>query len=211
MDAFGIVKPAVRALAAHGRSVYDSYIDCSPRHKTRKKRADRRDDTWRITNGHAILDTVLRSASFPGYDYGRVAAFLAGNLSAGGDVPACSRRAPHFLQHLVADWERCSEIHDDFDLDICRNMEYAMRYGRDLVYTESGYFGLTSEGEAEEGLWLVVMGGSDDLVLLREKATETDTWYEYVDRVFLNHYDAKIEKLEDLRGNTTIQRLEIRS
>lgn len=234
-DVYEIVKPAVLALARQTRSVYAPYLGRSSEHEMKKRLAARwrrrkrartfyrrkkvtrryranttRDQAQQITNGHVLLDTIFGSRSVAGYNPKQVAAFLAWKLSTDSDIPACSRQAPRSLQGMIDLWEARSEARDDFDLDICHNMEDKVRYDRDLVYTHSGYFGLTNKGEAEEGLWVAVVGGSMDLVLLREKRSGGDTWYEFVDRIYLNYYGAKVEKLEDMRGNTTIQRLEIR-
>ncbi|KAI1371190.1 ankyrin repeat-containing domain protein [Hypoxylon crocopeplum] len=230
-DVYGIVKPAVQALARHGRSVYDPYLGRNktnkkpatlsrrskalkvsfPRNKTlRRSGPNHRDQVEQMTNGHAILDTIFGSDSVSGYDDEQVAAFLAWKLSVDADVPSCSKQAPHYLQSRITKWEARSRARKDFDLDICHNMEDELLYETELVYTEKGYFGLTNRGEAQEGLWVAIVGGAHFPVLLREKRENQDVWYEFVDRVFLNHLTETVEKLEDMHGNVRIQRLEIR-
>jgi hypothetical protein len=89
-------------------------------------------------------------------------------------------------------------------------MENDLRYSRDLVLTRNGYFGLTNQNEAEEGLLIALVGGARDLVLLREKTEGDVTWYEFVDRIFLNYLSEVVEQLNDIHGNTMVQGLEIR-
>lgn len=243
MDVYGIVKPMVLALAGHGRRVYDPYLGPGPGPQMKKRPATRRwrrrkrtknfrrkkkvtgksqadtrnDARHQITNGRVLLDTILDlvfNGEFEHEHYKQAATFLAWKLSKDVEAPVRSRKAPRFLRRMIASWEARSREGDDFDLEICYEMEDRARYDTDLVYTKSGYFGLTNKGEAEEGMWVAVVGGADDLVLLREKSSDGDgdgdMWYEFVDRVYLNHGGRRIEQLKDMCGDRTVRRLEIR-
>ncbi|KAI1775313.1 ankyrin repeat-containing domain protein [Hypoxylon cercidicola] len=236
MDVYESVKLAVLALGRFGRSIYDPYLDYDPDPKTKKRlapslmqgepakraRHEKRITTQsqmntfseqarQISNGHAILDTIFASKGVDRYDKEQVGAFLGWKFSTDDmPSPAYSGQPLDFLQGMMSFWEARSKARGGSDLDIGHNMEDAAQHDSDLVYTESGYFGLTNKGEAEEGLWVAIVGGSTAPVLLREKRSGEDAWYELVDRIHLNHCGRSVEKLEDMRGNVAIRRLEIR-
>lgn len=68
-----------------------------------------------------------------------------------------------------------------------------------------------NKGEAEEGMAIALVGGSRYLTLLRERKDDSqERWYEYVDRVFMDHLDGNIKTLDQIDKNAIIERLEIR-
>jgi hypothetical protein len=63
----------------------------------------------------------------------------------------------------------------------------------------------------EKGLVAAILGGANNIALLRERGKASERWYQYVDRLFMPDLEkSNIEKLEDLDKDAKIERLEIR-
>lgn len=236
-DAYSIVKSMAQALARCGRRVYEgrgasgkkgeigrekkssrskAMVFRRPKRVNTKRLPDTTDedteeDNKAQTNGQALLTAIFTQNGVSAEEHAEAAAFLAWKLSTDKDIPKSARKPPVYLQSLVAAWETRSQARKDFDLTICQKMEGRLRYDADLVYTEKGNFGLTNKGEAEEGMAIALVGGSRYLTLLRERKDDSqERWYEYVDRVFMDHLDGNIKTLDQIDKNAIIERLEIR-
>lgn len=234
-DAFEIVKLIVLALARLGKSIYHPTLDSANDTRTKRqvplKLKGRRSSKVRFqkstkrqpptstrietpgdTKGQAMMGVLFEEWGKDLEEDTRFATYLIWKMSKDERVPASVRKVPPYLNHSVSGWEAESRLRKDFDLEICKNMENRLRYGRDLVYTEQGYFGLTNQDEAEEEMVIALLGGDSHLGLLKEMNNGHETWYEYVDRVFLGHLtkDIQVQALDQLDKNARIERLELR-
>lgn len=232
-DAYGVVKEVVRGLADMGRGIYEEF---STRESGAKKHSKKRSsaqgkkasrvrfaksdkdnvsarkpaETFRNTNGQVMLKALFESWGSNLKEDTDFAAFLAWKLAKDEEAPDFCKRPPVHLSRALEDWEARSKVRKDFDLDICQRMENRMRYDRDLVYTEKGYFGLTNGGEAEEDMKVALVGGDHYFSLLEEICDDQESWYEYVDRIHMPHVTKEVQRLEQLDKNAKVERLELR-
>lgn len=138
-----------------------------------------------------------------------VVTFLAYQLSIGETTPSVSKEVPEVLKERVEDWQDEAEHHRHFDLDVWEYIEDALRYDVDLVLTAKGHFGLVTKGEAEKGLRIALVGSANELCLLRIRADGEESWYEYVEDVYMAHLVDDLSLIV-FRKDLQSQRLEIR-
>ncbi|OBS20375.1 hypothetical protein FPOA_06748 [Fusarium poae] len=163
------------------------------------------------TNLAALLRTLMSLGDCSADESMNFEAYVAWKLMMDNDTSEIFRAPPDSLQDRIGAWKTSSKELPDFDLSVCKNMERLHCYGYDLVYTEKGHFGLAPSREGNEGLVLAVVGGCRDLVLLRRKSSDQDTWYEYVSQVYMYGWTKdKIRTVEDLGGDLKEVRFEIR-
>ncbi|GKU22713.1 unnamed protein product [Fusarium langsethiae] len=139
------------------------------------------------------------------------AAYVVWQLMLDNDTSEIFKAPPDFLQDGIKAWERSSQERINFDLAICKKMANRHRCRYDLVYTEKGHFGRALRREGDEDLVVTVVGGCEDLVLLRKSSIGGDTRYEYFSKVWMYGWTKhKIKTVEDLGDNLEEVRLEIR-
>lgn len=199
-DIYEIVKPTVQALADLGRGIFDVYPAS-------------RGVSENMSNLDALSDTLSWVSDIVkegGIATDEAVAFLAWKISADGDTHSLSKKLPKKLRREVREWGIWSKESCDFDLGISERMEDDAQYDIDLVYTENGYFGLTNLREGEKGMVVAILGGAEEIGLLRENEGSGDKWYEYIDVIYMNHMKAHFGTLDDIQEGARVKRLEIR-
>ncbi|KAJ3546964.1 hypothetical protein NM208_g1736 [Fusarium decemcellulare] len=173
-DAYSILLPAAHALARQGRSIYDIYpVGREPESGRDKDEApksrEREQLVPRSTNAEALFSTMMDLNKSPveksttaADEYRQIMiGFLAWSFSRDDNAPDQSRQAPNYAQQTSEQWATMADDEDnfeDFTLSQLKRMEDMLRYDRDLIYTENGFFGLTKSGEAEEGTSVALIG-----------------------------------------------------
>lgn len=209
MDVYVIFMSIVQALSKRARDLYDLYMEkveesADPSTKSLYNSPE-------TTNGRVMLQTILEANNNTAEkdQDAEIYSYLLWRLSKSTDTPRQSTAVPPATQTNVTDWETISQGQADFDLDICRTMDKRLRFGKDVILTEKGYFGLTNGGEAQEGMVVALVSGAENLCLLEENTDGRETWYEYVDVVHLRLLE-RIETREQITGEAGVKTLEIR-
>ncbi|GKU16491.1 unnamed protein product, partial [Fusarium langsethiae] len=167
--------------------------------------------TYSRTNVAALLNTLMDLHDCSTEEGMGFAAYVVWQLMLDNDTSEIFKAPPDFLQDGIKAWERSSQERINFDLAICKKMANRHRCRYDLVYTEKGHFGRALRREGDEDLVVTVVGGCEDLVLLRKSSIGGDTRYEYFSKVWMYGWTKhKIKTVEDLGDNLEEVRLEIR-
>lgn len=221
-----ILSLAAEALGNRQQSIYDLYpvgdgFDINSTKEERQKQTQSIGSLRKSTNAGALFDTIFRLDSLPhSSDDGMTAdrafilliGYLAWTIYRDVDTLEQSRTVPDYVKRATDRWFEESidaEAFIDFEIDNLTLMEDLLRYNKDLIYTENGYFGLTNHGEAEDGLSIALVGKDSTFRLLRKKENH-NPYYEYVDVVFLNFMGEEIDKPEKAYKNINRERLEFR-
>lgn len=174
------------------------------------------------TNVGALLDTIFRLTWLPcgGDDeiktdediadeaFSLLLGYMVWTLSRKVDAP----EPPEYAKQAANPWfEEFTnpEAFTDFEIDNLVLMEGLLRYGKDLIYTENGYFGLANSGEAEDGMPIALVGNDLSFRLLRKRGA-SKPYYEYVDLVSINFMGQEIDMPEKAYKNIILERLEFR-
>ncbi|KAF4948157.1 hypothetical protein FGADI_9852 [Fusarium gaditjirri] len=209
-----IILSAAQAVEKQGRRMYDTYPAGG---KSVSDRHDTPGDEHLIpsnTNAMAMFTTMMdiKEKSATENDttqeplHRLLIGYLTWLLSKGKQTP---NQDPDYAQQASEIWSSKSSDtagFADFLFTNLQSMEGMLRYGRDLVYTEKGYFGLTNSGEAEEGMPVAMISRDNEFRLLREK----EKFYEFVDTVFFNFLDAEFSEPADIYKEIELERLELR-
>ncbi|KAF4446834.1 putative ankyrin repeat domain protein [Fusarium austroafricanum] len=218
-----IILSAVQAIEKQGRSIYDIYpIGGEP--------DSDRNDTPRIegdehlipnnTNAMVMFTTMMDFKDKPAAENDTTTPETLHRLSIGYLTWLLSKaeetsnqeapnQDPGYAQQARKIWSSMSSDKADFTdflFTKLQSMEGMLRYGKDLVYTEKGYFGLTNSGEAEEGMSVAMISRDNEFRLLRKR----ETFYEFVDTVFFNFLDKEFSEPEDIYKGLELERLELR-
>ncbi|KAI1365034.1 ankyrin repeat-containing domain protein [Xylaria arbuscula] len=159
------------------------------------------------TNFHAFLATIFNSSLTPVKPDGDIAAYFAWKLSVdNNELPGFAKRPPANFQGRINGWRNASRRRPDYDFEVCHKIERNVTDGDhqyDLVLTENGYMGIANCNTTEKGMLIAVIGGSEELVTLRQSV---EGWYELVDRIQLNHLGRFPRCLQDLCGAGKVER-----
>ncbi|KAF9767760.1 hypothetical protein IL306_015030 [Fusarium sp. DS 682] len=209
-DTSNLVKIAARVLAKLGRGIYSLYPIIGAR-DVQPQVQDPAAGAFSGTNLASLLDTIMKLGSTSIDEKLDFAGYLAWQLQMDNETPEVFRTAPLYLKHRVEIWEGVSQQQTDFDLAICMKMESQHQFRKSLVYTEKGYFRLAPIRGGAEDLVVALIGGCEELVLLRKRSADNETWYEYVSKFYMYDWtEDKIKKLEDIGGGLEVVRLDIR-
>ncbi|KAK0617885.1 ankyrin repeat-containing domain protein [Bombardia bombarda] len=232
MDVYeDVVRPAVRALADRGVSVF---AETYPAMRfvmmdggIEERKITHLEALWRVVTWNEDLKRFWR------VDVGRVLSFLAWKVledCKGGGYYAPEQTSllreellPEEWRVDVGGWAAAVQGghmvgeggNGDYDhLIICERMERRMLYDHDVVYTENGYFGATglrvAAGEEKEGMVVAILAGAEKVGLLKEKGTVAERWYEYADMVYMEHMRVQYESLDDIEKGATVEMMEVR-
>jgi len=225
LDISTILSLAAEALGSRQQSIHDLYpigdgFGINSTKEERQKQTQSISSLRKSTNAGALFDTIFRLDSLPhSSDDGMTAdrvfilliGYLAWTLHRDVNTLEQSRTVPDYVKRATDTWFEEStdaEAFIDFEIDNLTLMEDLLRYNKDLIYTENGYFGLANHGEAEDGLSIALVGNDSTFRLLRKK--DHNPYYEYVDMVFLNFMGEEIDKPEKAYKNINRERLEFR-
>ncbi|KAL4724248.1 hypothetical protein ACLX1H_008861 [Fusarium chlamydosporum] len=211
-----IILSVSQAIAKQGRGMYDTYPIGGKFDSDKNDTPALEGDEHLIpnnTNAMAMFSTIVdfqdQSAvenNTPETLHRLLIGYLTWLLSAGNETP---NEQPSYAQQASKVWSSTYNDTADFSDSFFSNLqliEGMLRYDRDLVYTEKGYFGLTNGGEAEEGMSVAMFSRDNEFRLLRER----EMFYEFVDTVFFNFLDEEFGEPEDIYKGIRLQRLEIR-
>jgi ankyrin repeat protein len=221
-----ILALVVDSLAKRNRSIYSKYpaeegLDANRTTGNPAEEKESGNSLMRSTNASALFTTIASFKNAPNSEGNGTTAddilplftgYLIWTLLTNTSTPELSKTAPDYAERFAKPWAK--EVTDeeafvDFELDNLKLMEDGLRYDRDLVYTENGYFGLANPGEAEVGQVVALIGSDMRLHLMRRKEDSTP-YYEYVDVVFLNLMGKNIDRQKKVLQAATSERLEIR-
>ncbi|XEV04947.1 hypothetical protein FSHL1_010234 [Fusarium sambucinum] len=205
-----VVKIVVRYMKGMRRGVYDPSPDIGKQGVQFCTREET-ENGFSTTNIAALLSTLMNLGGCSTDKTMKFVAYVVWQLMADNDISEILKAPPEFLQDEIEACERSSNEQADFDIAICNDMERRHHYYHDLIYTDKGYFGLALNGEVCEDLVVTIVGGCPDLVLLRRKSRDDDTWYEYVSKVYMNGWTTdKVKIVDDLGDDLEEVRFEIR-
>jgi ankyrin repeat protein len=198
-EGLDIVLDAVGILASLGHDVFGTYPD--PMHNSTET---------------LYLDLLWRTLQWNEDQHGEphvdILGFLAWNITSRDASPSSYEDLPKRLQQRVRRCEQLAGQSQHYELKIHDELEQRLQCPADLIVTEKGFLGIASSGAVEEDMVIALLGGARELSLLRERRDSGagDAWYEYVDKMFMDHWRGPVESLEDVEGDAVIRRLEIR-